>query len=686
MLRQKLLSTVTALMLLITSINAQAAMPNIYSMAPDGALAIIAVPSLNNVQTKIANIDKQLGLGLPPLQNILPMLKMQLGMQQGIDDNGGILFAVTGMPAPGEPEPPAVILVPVNNYKAFLGNFNAEDNGGITEFVLQGKVAYAKSIPGYAVMGTSQPAVNAYTKPAANNLNQVAGPFGSASLERSDIALYINMGKLGPMLSPMVQFGLMGMMQELENAALPPEQLEMTKAVFKLYGAMLNAVMNDAQSMTIGFDVSDKGIGFSTTTQFKAGSSLGEAFAKAPAAKLKFDRLPNRPYLILASSDLSTLPIQKWANSAKQLMGNDAWSTIMKSSFDMMGKQSTMQMAYYTPGANGPVTSFLTGVSVIPTDNPDAYINDMQKMMTNLTDVPDSMLTYNFKKNALELDGQQVHQYSMKTNFPPEVAAQMGPFLDMLGTQSGYIAKSKSGIVTTVGADPTLLREALKTAEGGSKLGNNEGVMNISKQLGPDRVTEMYINVGELGKMVLGFVRMFNPQINVQLPQNMDPIGVGVSAGHNGMATRAFIPMSIIKTTSDMVMKLNPAARRVGGAGGGAARPAPSTTESISDNIKELNTNNFSQATASGVTVVEYYATWSSKSREQGKAMVTVADDLSGKVNFARVDIDKNAKIAREQGVAVLPTIIIYKDGKLHRKLRNLNSPQQIKQAIAEAQ
>lgn len=685
MLRQKMLSTVTALMLLLTSINAQAAMPNIYSMAPDGALAIIAVPSLNNVQTKIANLDKQLGLGLPPLQNILPMLKMQLGVENGIDDNGGILFAITGMPAPGEPDPPAILLIPVSNYKAFLGNFNAKDNGGVTEIVFEGEAVSVKSIDGYAVMGLNGNSVDNYTKPAANNLNQAAGQFGAASLERSDIALYINMGKLGPMLSPMVQFGLMGMMQELENAALPPEQLEMTKAVFKLYGAMLNAVMNDAQSMTIGFDVTDKGIGLSTTTQFKAGSSLGEAFAKAPAAKLKFDRLPNRPYLILGASDFSTLPIQKWANTAKQLMGNDAWSTIMKSSFDMMGKQSTMQMAYYTPGANGPVTSFLTGVSVIPTDNPDAYINDMQKMMTNLTDVPDSMLTYNFKKNALELDGQQVHQYSMKTNFPPEVAAQMGPFLDMLGTQSGYIAKSKSGIVTTVGADPTLLREALKTAEGGGELGNNSGVLNISKQLGTDRVTEVYINVGELGKMVLGFVRMFNPQINVQLPQNMDPIGIGMSAGHNGMATRTYIPMSLMKTIADTAKKFAPGMG--GGAGAGASRPSNGpTAEPISENIKELNANNFAQATASGVTVVEYYATWSSKSREQGKAMVTVAEDLSGKVNFARVDIDKNAKIAREQGVAVLPTIIIYKNGKLHRKLRNLNSPQQIKQAIAEAQ
>lgn len=105
----------------------------------------------------------------------------------------------------------------------------------------------------------------------------------------------------------------------------------------------------------------------------------------------------------------------------------------------------------------------------------------------------------------------------------------------------------------------------------------------------------------------------------------------------------------------------------------------------MSDKIKMLTEENFSQNIGKGVSVVDFFATWCGPCRMLTPIMEEVAIFFEGKVIVGKVDIDKAQEVAGQYKVSSVPTIILFKDGKEHDRLVGIRDFKTLKSWIETA-
>ena len=80
--------------------------------------------------------------------------------------------------------------------------------------------------------------------------------------------------------------------------------------------------------------------------------------------------------------------------------------------------------------------------------------------------------------------------------------------------------------------------------------------------------------------------------------------------------------------------------------------------------VQKLNQSEFDSAVASGISVVDFNATWCGPC----KMLAPVLEELSGEmsdVNFFAVDVDECPKLAEKFNIMSIPAVAVLKDGAL---------------------
>ena len=86
---------------------------------------------------------------------------------------------------------------------------------------------------------------------------------------------------------------------------------------------------------------------------------------------------------------------------------------------------------------------------------------------------------------------------------------------------------------------------------------------------------------------------------------------------------------------------------------------------SLFSEVRELTDENFDRATKRGLVVVEFWASWNETNK------VTILDEWDNfDAKVYRVNIDLYPKVQADNEVVILPTIIIYDDGKEVKRLQ----------------
>ena len=87
---------------------------------------------------------------------------------------------------------------------------------------------------------------------------------------------------------------------------------------------------------------------------------------------------------------------------------------------------------------------------------------------------------------------------------------------------------------------------------------------------------------------------------------------------------------------------------------------------SYPDKPMEMTDGNFSEIIQKyPLVVVDFWADWCMPCKMIAQVIDGLAEELSGKVVFGKVNVDQNGGTAAQFGIRSIPTLLTFKDGKL---------------------
>ena len=80
--------------------------------------------------------------------------------------------------------------------------------------------------------------------------------------------------------------------------------------------------------------------------------------------------------------------------------------------------------------------------------------------------------------------------------------------------------------------------------------------------------------------------------------------------------------------------------------------------------------------------LVDFWAQWYGPCRMLGPIIEEIANDYEGKVKVGKVNVDEQPNLASKYGIASIPTVIVFKNGKPEKTLVGLRSKNEIENMI----
>ena len=104
----------------------------------------------------------------------------------------------------------------------------------------------------------------------------------------------------------------------------------------------------------------------------------------------------------------------------------------------------------------------------------------------------------------------------------------------------------------------------------------------------------------------------------------------------------------------------------------------------MSENVKEITDAVFEEAVKSGVVLVDFWAPWCGPCRMQGPILEQVADAVAGKATVTKLNVDENPQTASKYGVRSIPTLLLFKDGKMVKQYVGLQRKDELTETIGQ--
>ncbi len=105
----------------------------------------------------------------------------------------------------------------------------------------------------------------------------------------------------------------------------------------------------------------------------------------------------------------------------------------------------------------------------------------------------------------------------------------------------------------------------------------------------------------------------------------------------------------------------------------------------MSEKITNLTTESFKNAVSSSAmpVLVDFWAPWCGPCKAIAPILEELATEFDGKLKIAKLNIDDNDAVAAEYGVRAIPTMILFKAGKVAETLVGMMPKAALKAKIA---
>ena len=102
----------------------------------------------------------------------------------------------------------------------------------------------------------------------------------------------------------------------------------------------------------------------------------------------------------------------------------------------------------------------------------------------------------------------------------------------------------------------------------------------------------------------------------------------------------------------------------------------------MSGQLLDLTETNFNDEIKTGITLVDFWATWCGPCMMQTPILENLAPKVEGKAKICKVNVDDAQSLAANFGVQSIPTLILFKDGEQVQKMVGLQSEPVLLSAI----
>ena len=93
--------------------------------------------------------------------------------------------------------------------------------------------------------------------------------------------------------------------------------------------------------------------------------------------------------------------------------------------------------------------------------------------------------------------------------------------------------------------------------------------------------------------------------------------------------------------------------------------------------MRIINENEFEATIANGVVLVDFFATWCGPCKMLTPVLEELSEELAGKIEIVKVDVDQSNNLAMRFGIMSVPTMMIFKNGEAVPKQQLLGKLQQ---------
>jgi thioredoxin 1 len=104
----------------------------------------------------------------------------------------------------------------------------------------------------------------------------------------------------------------------------------------------------------------------------------------------------------------------------------------------------------------------------------------------------------------------------------------------------------------------------------------------------------------------------------------------------------------------------------------------------VSERILTLNEDNFDEQvkTIDGPLLVDFWAAWCGPCKAIAPALDQLAEEMNGQARVAKVNVDESGDLANRFGIRSIPTLVVFKKGKVVEQLVGAAPKEQIRRML----